>query len=260
MFDLNELKSKKLDELQEIATGLKLKKVKQQKKMELIYSILDHQADNSAQKKNENTTSEIPFQKSERKRINTAKKEKTPPVAEETKPQKETKVEKPAAETPKDEQKPEQKTEQKNQPPAAKQSQANHSHQHNKKKNTNFQQRQNNPNNQNGNLHNTPNPNAQENGEKNKYRAANYEFEGIIDTEGVLEIMPDNYGFLRSSDFNYLSSPDDVYVSQSQIRLFGLKTGDTITGEVRRSEEHTSELQSRENLVCRLLLEKKKRN
>ncbi|WP_185858623.1 transcription termination factor Rho [Blattabacterium cuenoti] len=60
-----------------------------------------------------------------------------------------------------------------------------------------------------------------------------YEFEGIIISEGVLEMMPENYGFLRSSDFNYLSSPDDIYVSQSQIRLFGMKTGDTIRGEVR---------------------------
>ncbi|WP_185854908.1 transcription termination factor Rho [Blattabacterium cuenoti] len=67
----------------------------------------------------------------------------------------------------------------------------------------------------------------------NKYRTSEYEFEGIIISEGVLEIMPENYGFLRSSDFNYLSSPDDIYVSQSQIRLFGMKTGDTIRGEVR---------------------------
>ncbi|WP_185855602.1 transcription termination factor Rho [Blattabacterium cuenoti] len=66
-----------------------------------------------------------------------------------------------------------------------------------------------------------------------KYRVPEYEFEGIIISEGVLEIMPENYGFLRSSDFNYLSSPDDIYVSQSQIRLFGMKTGDTIRGEVR---------------------------
>ncbi|HEY4539200.1 MAG TPA: transcription termination factor Rho [Faecalibacter sp.] len=74
--------------------------------------------------------------------------------------------------------------------------------------------------------------------QKNKYRAANYEFDSIIKAEGVLEILPDNnYGFLRSSDYNYLSSPDDVYVSQSQIRLFGLKTGDTITGEVRPPKE-----------------------
>ncbi|WP_185869144.1 transcription termination factor Rho [Blattabacterium cuenoti] len=67
----------------------------------------------------------------------------------------------------------------------------------------------------------------------NKYRTPEYEFEGIITSEGVLETMPENYGFLRSSDFNYLSSPDDIYVSQSQIRLFGMKTGDTIRGEVR---------------------------
>ncbi|WP_185871186.1 transcription termination factor Rho [Blattabacterium cuenoti] len=67
----------------------------------------------------------------------------------------------------------------------------------------------------------------------NKYKSPEYEFDGIIISEGVLEIMLENYGFLRSSDFNYLSSPDDIYVSQSQIRLFGMKTGDTIRGEVR---------------------------
>ncbi|AEU09528.1 transcription termination factor Rho [Blattabacterium sp. (Cryptocercus punctulatus) str. Cpu] len=71
----------------------------------------------------------------------------------------------------------------------------------------------------------------------NKYRAPEYEFEGIIISEGVLDIMQENYGFLRSSDFNYLSSPDDIYVSQSQIRLFGMKTGDTIRGEVRPPKE-----------------------
>lgn len=60
-----------------------------------------------------------------------------------------------------------------------------------------------------------------------------YNFDGAIISEGVLESMPDGYGFLRSSDYNYLSSPDDVYVSQSQIKLYGLKTGDTVRGEVR---------------------------
>jgi transcription termination factor Rho len=65
----------------------------------------------------------------------------------------------------------------------------------------------------------------------------NIEFDGIINSEGVLEMMPDGYGFLRSSDYNYLSSPDDVYVSPSQIKLFGLKTGDTVTGTVRPPKE-----------------------
>lgn len=65
----------------------------------------------------------------------------------------------------------------------------------------------------------------------------NIEFDGVILSEGVLEMMPDGYGFLRSSDYNYLSSPDDVYVSPSQIKLFGLKTGDTVYGAVRPPKE-----------------------
>jgi transcription termination factor Rho len=65
----------------------------------------------------------------------------------------------------------------------------------------------------------------------------NYEFDGIVANTGVLEIMPEGYGFLRSSDFNYLNSPDDIYVSQSQIKLFGLKTGDTIRGTIRPPKE-----------------------
>ncbi len=63
------------------------------------------------------------------------------------------------------------------------------------------------------------------------------EFEGIISATGVLEIMPDGYGFLRSSDYNYLNSPDDIYVSQSQIKLFGLKTGDSVSGTIRPPKE-----------------------
>ncbi|MDR3133294.1 MAG: transcription termination factor Rho [Prevotellaceae bacterium] len=63
------------------------------------------------------------------------------------------------------------------------------------------------------------------------------EFEGIVEATGVLEVMSDGYGFLRSSDYHYLNSPDDIYVSQSQIKLFGLKTGDTITGDIRPPKE-----------------------
>ena len=68
-------------------------------------------------------------------------------------------------------------------------------------------------------------------------RERSYDFEGIIYNTGVLEIMPDGYGFLRSADYNYLNSPDDIYVSQSQIKLFGLKTGDTIKGTIRPPKE-----------------------
>lgn len=72
---------------------------------------------------------------------------------------------------------------------------------------------------------------ALENGEKP------YEFDDILIGTGALEIMPDGYGFLRSADYNYLSSPDDIYVSQSQIKLFGLKTGDTVEGPIRPPKE-----------------------
>jgi len=70
-----------------------------------------------------------------------------------------------------------------------------------------------------------------------RQEAFNIEFDGVIQSEGVLEMMPDGYGFLRSSDYNYLSSPDDIYVSPSQIKLFGLKTGDTVYGAVRPPKE-----------------------
>lgn len=72
---------------------------------------------------------------------------------------------------------------------------------------------------------------------KDEKKEKPYEFEGIIYNTGVLEIMPDGYGFLRSPDYNYLNSPDDIYVSQSQIKLFGLKTGDTIKGTIRPPKE-----------------------
>ncbi len=271
MFDLNELKTKKLDELQDIATNLKVKKAKQQKKMDLIYSILDHQADNSVKQINEAESQEEPKKKRPRKSTETTT-EAVQPKIEAIQPAIEPATE--AAPEPKKvqneiknpkqeirEKEPVEKKENQNQHPKPQQNQ-NHSSNNPRQNNQNNQNPQNNSNHSNNSNPNNPNykknnnnknfqhkqnnPNSnqnngnsqnQESSEKNKYRAANYEFEGIIDTEGVLEIMPDNYGFLRSSDFNYLSSPDDVYVSQSQIRLFGLKTGDTITGEVRPPKE-----------------------
>ena len=90
--------------------------------------------------------------------------------------------------------------------------------------------------NQNNNQNQNQNPNFKGN-KKNNFRDADFEFDGIIESEGVLEMMPDGYGFLRSSDYNYLASPDDIYLSTSQIRLFGLKTGDTVKGVVRPPKE-----------------------
>ena len=86
---------------------------------------------------------------------------------------------------------------------------------------------------------NRDNNNNRENNQqsKNNQEAINLDFDNVIVNEGVLEIMPDGYGFLRSSDYNYLTSPDDIYVSQSQIKLFGLKTGDTVRGSIRPPKE-----------------------
>jgi transcription termination factor Rho len=95
------------------------------------------------------------------------------------------------------------------------------------------------PQKQNANLSQNGNGNVNPNfkTKKNNFRDSDFEFDGIIESEGVLEMMPDGYGFLRSSDYNYLASPDDIYLSTSQIRLFGLKTGDTVKGVVRPPKE-----------------------
>ncbi len=100
---------------------------------------------------------------------------------------------------------------------------------------TNNQNRENGNNNQ--NRENQQNNQNQQKQNNTQGFNSNYEFEPVISTTGVLEMMPDGYGFLRSSDYNYFSSPDDVYVSQSQIKLFGLQTGDTVKGQIRPPKE-----------------------
>ena len=87
------------------------------------------------------------------------------------------------------------------------------------------------------NKQNQQNQNPNFKNKKNNFTHSDFEFDGIIESEGVLEMMADGYGFLRSSDYNYLASPDDIYLSTSQIRLFGLKTGDTVKGVVRPPKE-----------------------
>jgi len=121
----------------------------------------------------------------------------------------------------------------------------------NQNKTSNPNQNVNSNQNTNSNPNANPNPNPNGNGnasngnqnpnhknkKNNNFRDSDFEFDGIIESEGVLEMMPDGYGFLRSSDYNYLASPDDIYLSTSQIRLFGLKTGDTVKGVVRPPKE-----------------------
>ncbi|MBO6184021.1 MAG: transcription termination factor Rho [Chryseobacterium sp.] len=118
--------------------------------------------------------------------------------------------------------------------------------QQNQKGQNHPQQNSGNSQNQNRNQNNNQNPNQNQNRQQQQHSERHEEqhepkkefsFDGMVSIEGVLEILPDNYGFLRSSDFSYISSPDDVYVSTAQIRNFGLKTGDTVRGIVRLPKE-----------------------
>ncbi|QDO92636.1 transcription termination factor Rho [Formosa sediminum] len=269
MFEITQLKEMKLPELQEIAKKLNIPKFRSLKKLDLVYQVLDHQAANpkavidaktevkddtaapkeesvkpkrervkkrvpaKAVKKAETTSEETPVSEVKESpqeapkqapakrqparkpnprpaqdKTPQAKEEKSAPVSKEDKT--------PNTNTPKKENQPRPKRENLNQ------------------KKDNPKARQNNKSNGNQNHSNSNNGNKDT---RNRYREPEYEFDAIIESEGVLDIMQDGYGFLRSSDYNYLSSPDDIYVSQSQIRLFGLKTGDTVLGQVRPPKE-----------------------
>ena len=232
MFDLSQIKTKKLPELQEIAAQLKIEGYKKMKKGELANAISNlflEESQDSNVENNENSEENTPKQQKQNKDRNEQKVKET---ANENTSQADKSSTNPSTEKAEQTEKSTEKPQQ-NQP-QNQQRKPQHTKQRDSQDNRNNQQNQRQKN-QHKNQHQNQND---QNDQKNKYRAANYEFDGIIKTEGVLEILPDNnYGFLRSSDFNYLSSPDDVYVSQSQIRLFGLKTGDTISGEVRPPKE-----------------------
>ena len=209
MYEIATLKTKKLPELQEIAKKIGVKRIAGLKKLDLIYQIVDFIASRpddevAANPKNKD-------QKESNQKVTL----KVLPVQ---KPKPKHKKEHPVSEN----QGGEQQGQNKEQAGGNNQKKHNHPNHKHKQNNSNNQQRG-------ENNHNKDN--------KSRYRQPDFEFDGIVETEGVLEMMPEGYGFLRSSDYNYLSSPDDVYVSQSQVRLFGLKTGDTVLGSVRPPKE-----------------------
>ena len=214
MYKLDELNAKKVADLKAIAQELNIKKFDKLKKQDLAYAILDHQA--------ENAKPQPIVEKKQRPR--TKPTQNKVEKVEQTKPQQNKEGEKtdkkPVHNHPKKdiEQKKEHKKPVHNHPKKeGKHKKPVHNHPK-KEENTHPKPKYNNNKNQ--------NPNQ-------KISKYDYDFDGIINIEGVIEIMPDGYGFMRSSDYHYLSSPDDVYVSHSQIKLFGLKTGDTIKGTVR---------------------------
>ena len=216
MYDIEKLNNKKVAELREIADQLNIQKSEKLKKQELVYKILDEQALKPAESKNNKTSQSnkevvsspndnLSKQKTETE--NTSNKSNLKNQRERIKTHRTEKGE-------------------------IKDKDSNSL----KKVSTNSYDRAS----SNVNDRNTRNNNNRNNNERNNHNERNnkredydYDFEGIVISEGVLELMQDGYGFLRSADYHYLSSPDDVYVSQSQVKFFGLKTGDTIKGIVR---------------------------
>ncbi|MDH4057615.1 MAG: transcription termination factor Rho [Cyclobacteriaceae bacterium] len=210
MYTIDDLNVRLLSELKEIAEKMGVKNAKKLPKQELVYKILDQQA----------ITGEAPGAKKpntsgEGKTLRPRKRENVAPAA---KPEKEpstdeildsinvgfdTPVSKTGSESSED-----VKEQMRHQPRG--------------ENRDNRENRENRDDREDRNLSNKP---------------SIRDFDGVIDNEGVLEIMQDGYGFLRSSDYNYLASPDDIYVSPSQIKLFGLKTGDTVKGLIRPPKE-----------------------
>ncbi|WP_103070970.1 transcription termination factor Rho [Aquimarina sediminis] len=253
MLEISELKAKKLPELQDIAKALNVPKFRTLKKLDLVYQILDHQAANPSKVKqaisedsSEKASSEKPKTNTRQRRPRARKPEGAQSATPATKETKETK-------TPQEHKKtvatstPEEKTSKSNENKDKAKPQQNKEEKGDNRNRGNDKPQQNKPQQQNKSQQNKQqqnksrnNNNKKENGNRdsrNRYKEPDFEFDAIIESEGVLDIMQDGYGFLRSSDYNYLSSPDDIYVSQSQIRLFGLKTGDTVLGQVRPPKE-----------------------
>jgi transcription termination factor Rho len=231
MYDILQLNDLLVPELLDIADQMQLSDVKKLDKQELIYKILDKQAIMESEKSKKPSDDKPkrkrivkPTDSDKKAEVEVAAEEKTEAEepAETEKPAKKlTLSKKPAPKKPnkkeeaaeadesKAEEKKEEKTEETNQSEDSTQSDERRPDRDNRPKV--YPQR--------------------------RDQQFNIEFDGIILAEGVLEMMPDGYGFLRSSDYNYLSSPDDVYVSPSQIKLFGIKTGDTVAGAVRPPKE-----------------------
>lgn len=234
MYTLDDLSVRLLSELREIAEGLGLKGVKKAAKKDLIYKILDHQATlpdsevEKLEKKSESappapaTNAEEEPRREKKKRQNVAKKKEEPAQStdellesfdltagsSETKPEK--KSDKKSDEQPEEKEGKDEKSEDSKQ-----------SKPRREKTGDGDRDREDRP------------PRNENKGKRAQHNLNIKEFDGMIESEGVLEIMQDGYGFLRSSDYHYLASPDDIYVSPSQIKLFGLKTGDTVKGQIR---------------------------
>ncbi len=233
MYDILQLNDMLVPELKDIAKSLKIKNHKSLTKQELIYKILDQQAvagNDSSEEIEEKPVKKRPIARRKKKSEAESKNESAENSAAETDARKE---ETPAEEsTAKKENKRENKekslkSEEKKEerPPREQRSDRNRNRGNENRSSDNNRRRS---------------QESRESDRKNEKKEDNpfdIDLDGAVAGEGVLEMMSDGYGFLRSADYNYLSSPDDIYVSPSQIKLFGLKTGDTVVGTIRPPKE-----------------------
>lgn len=243
MYDIKQLSSMLLPDLKKVAKELDIKRTDTYKKQELIYKILDEQASDISAQKPEPEKKSSPRPRRRRtssKPVGSTNRN----VALQAKPQK-------------SENHSENKTQDNQNKPSKEaykpaQQSNNNRQQNNRQQNTTPNHRNDNRNdNRNNNRNDNRNDNRQANNQPNNQgnhkgnqrniseskAEANYDLQTTIESSGVLDILPEGYGFLRSSDYNYINSPDDIYVSQSQIKLFSLKTGDTVDGIIRPPKE-----------------------
>lgn len=260
MYDILELNKKLVTELRQIAKDLKIKRVESLRKQDLIYKILDQQAITATSK-----PAASPKKKEEKKEKKAAAPKQKPEdkKPEDKRPEAEAETKKPADQKARSRRrridkkeetgadridaavaeveatlKPTETVNTKKPAPPANQNNGQNQRQNQKQKWTDKAERRrfSRNDNQEGRSIRTESDIKIRFADDKKQETGG-EFDGIISNSGVLEIMPDGYGFLRSADYNYLNSPDDIYVSQSQIKLFGLKTGDTVKGTIRPPKE-----------------------
>jgi transcription termination factor Rho len=223
MYDILELNKKLVSELRQIAKELNIKKADSLRKQDLIYKILDQQAINATEeskteKKSSGRKNSRQSRESKETKEKKEKKEEKESKASGTSEKAEQQAEGSSGKSTSDQVTSVQTETLEPEEPAGEEQTTQDTEE---KKNTQEKKR----------------PAVTQQKRKRTQDRTQYEFEGIISNSGVLEVMPDGYGFLRSAEYNYLNSPDDIYVSQSQIKLFGLKTGDTVEGTIRPPKE-----------------------
>ncbi len=268
MYDILELNKKLVSELRQIAKELNVKRADSLKKQDLIYKILDQQAINATEdSKPERKTSS----KKNTSRQSSKQSKETNPKGSSKKgnhqeePQTETKTLEPEQQTSQKEASEKGETSQGTEKKSSRKNRHQRNQQQSQQQSKSYQEKNTQQTDQQHKDHQQKDQPAKETStqdnatkelqtkehssakeqqqavaqqkKKKTQDRSQYEFEGIISNSGVLEIMPDGYGFLRSAEYNYLNSPDDIYVSQSQIKLFGLKTGDTVEGTIRPPKE-----------------------